>query len=219
MIIKRLFLISFKTKNNKLTNLSICLNKYTTNANKAESLTPGKQNVFYFTKSKLLNSQKLSELEYKKLHDSIPVVLLLGWAGAKDQHLNKYANIYDSMGFHTIRFSPSNSLTFFERSKHKSYNFKLLDLMKNEYKLTNNKIFIHSFSNAGGFILYQHLLNVRSGIYNGKDFNNKDYEFMTTNMCGFISDSGFGWVHNSIDIFSGIYNLLESQFKNKNIIK
>jgi hypothetical protein len=100
-------------------------------------------------------------------------------------------------------------------SKHKPYTFKLLDLMKNEYKLTNNKIFMHSFSNACGFILYQHLLNVRNGIYNGKDFNNEDYEFMTKNLCGFIGDSNFGFPHNPIDLFFGTVNLLESQIKSK----
>ena len=175
----------------------------------------GEQNTFYFKKSILISSNILSVSEHAKLYDSIPVVLLLGWAGARDTHLNKYANIYQSMGYHTVRFSPSENLTFLGMKKHKSYTFKLLDLMKNEYKLTNNKIFIHSFSNACGFIIYQHLLNVRNGVYNGKDFNNKDYEFMTSNLCGFIGDSNFGFPHNPIDLFFGTVNLLETQIKSK----
>ena len=213
MITRNFFLFSFKTEKNRFINLLKIA--YSTNATKIVTTEQGKQNAFYFTKSKLLNSDKLNELEYKKLHDSIPVVFLLGWTGAKDQHLLKYANIYASMGYHTVRFSPTNKLTFIERNKHKPYTFKLLDLMKNEYKLTNNKIFIHSFSNACGFIIYQHLINIRNGAYNGKEFNSKDYEFMTNNLCGFIEDSGFGWIHNPYDLYIGIYNLIENQFRNK----
>ena len=216
MITKKLFLFSFKSENNKkIINLFNCLNQYSTNSNKTVASAPGKQNVFYFTKSKLLNSDKLNELESTKLYGNIPVVFLLGWTGAKDQHLTKYANIYASMGYHTVRFSPSNKLTFFEKMTHKSYAFKLLDLMKNEYKLTNNKIFIHIFSNAAGFIIYHHMLNIKNGVYNGKEFNNKDYEFMTNNLCGFIGDSNFGWSHNPYDLFNGISNLLENQLRNK----
>ena len=216
MIFKKIFLFSFKSENNKkIINLFNCLNQYSTNSNKTVASAPGKQNVFYFTKSKLLNSDKLNELESTKLYGNIPVVFLLGWTGAKDKHLTKYANIYASMGYHTVRFSPSNKLTFFEKSTHKSFAFKLLDLMKNEYNLTNNKIFIHSFSNAAGFIIYHHMLNIKNGVYNGKEFNNKDYEFMTSNLCGFIGDSNFGFPHNPIDLFFGTVNLLETQIKSK----
>lgn len=46
-----------------------------------------KQNTFYFETSKCLND-----------FNKIPLVCVLGWAGAKDSNLKKYAQIYSDLG-------------------------------------------------------------------------------------------------------------------------
>lgn len=48
----------------------------------------GRQDYFYFERSKLLNeaqktSGDLENKKYRELYEKIPVVLLLGWAGAQ----------------------------------------------------------------------------------------------------------------------------------------
>lgn len=48
----------------------------------------GRQDYFYFERSKLLNeaqktSGDLEKKKYRELYEKIPVVLLLGWAGAQ----------------------------------------------------------------------------------------------------------------------------------------
>ena len=117
------------------------------------------QDTFYFEPSKFLPDVKDSN-EYSVLYKKTPVVALLGWAGAKPENLQKYAQIYIDMGFHTIQFSPSNKLTFFTKIEtHKALTDKFLGLFR-EHGLINNRIFIHMFSNASG------KLNL-----NKKDFN------------------------------------------------
>lgn len=115
----------------------------------------GKQNVFYFEPSKLLpadiNSQK-----YAELYAEIPVVALLGWAGAQDQHLQKYSSIYSALGYHTIRFSPSSQLSFFvTEATQKAYASEFLELF-HKHNLTRNRLLVHMFSNASG-TLFLHI--------------------------------------------------------------
>lgn len=109
----------------------------------------GKQNVFYFEPSKLLPAD-INNQKYADLYAKIPVVALLGWAGAQDQHLQKYSSIYSALGYHTIRFSPSNQLSFFvTETTHKAYASEFLELF-NKHNLTQNRILVHMFSNASG---------------------------------------------------------------------
>lgn len=99
----------------------------------------GRQNEFYFERSKLLNG-----VENRDLYEKIPVVLLLGWAGTRDQYMRKYEQIYAQLGYHTIRFSPSNFLTLLQTRKHKSYADRLINLI-DELKLKNNTFITHVF--------------------------------------------------------------------------
>jgi len=72
----------------------------------------GQQNVFYFEESILLKTiEDANDANYLKLRETLPVVLLLGWTGGKDSHLKKYAEFYSNLGYHTIRFSPSDYTT------------------------------------------------------------------------------------------------------------
>ena len=176
----------------------------------------GQQNVFYFEESKLLKTLAADHSDYQKLRETIPVILLLGWTGAKDPHLKKYADIYSSMGYHTIRFSPSDYTSFLD--EHKKFTYEMLQLMKNDYNMTKNPILVHTFSNACGFILYHNLINVMNKVYDDKSMvYSKEYDFFEKNEKGLIADSGFGWPNNIFDLTVGIYNLLENQVKIKPI--
>ena len=182
--------------------------KYSTNikmnidSNKSIS---GRQNVFYFEPSIHLENADINDKAYSILYDKIPVVLLFGWAGARDSHLKKYQSIYKNMGYHTIRFSPSDQLTFFQPSKQKPYAYELLDLMKD--KVGKNQILIHMFSNACLFILYQYIL------HEIKDGKNEKYNFFRQNHKGFIIDSAIGSLVASHKLLGGVAGLLESQIK------
>jgi hypothetical protein len=84
--------------------------KYTTKIEHKNQM--GQQNVFYFEESKLLETiEDANDSNYVKLRETLPVVLLLGWTGGKDAHLKKYSDLYSSLGYHTIRFSPSDYTT------------------------------------------------------------------------------------------------------------
>jgi hypothetical protein len=67
------------------------------NQNSHDKKPSGQQNVFYFEPSKLLPVDK-NHPEYTNLYKKIPVVAVLGWAGAHDQNLKKYEQIYGSLG-------------------------------------------------------------------------------------------------------------------------
>ena len=84
----------------------------------------GLQNHFYYRESPLVN--KIDK------NQQIPIVLVLGWAGAIDKHVLKYAQMYEKMGCHTIRLSPTVGLSVFKPHLHKEYAMKLLDLIKSK---------------------------------------------------------------------------------------
>lgn len=150
-----------------------------------------KQNTFYFEASKLTNKTT-----------KIPVVCLLGWAGARDSNLRKYSKIYSDLGYHTIRFSPSFKLTFYEsEQEHKKHAYEFLNLLV-QLKLTDSQLLFHFFSNASGFIIYQHVLN---------ELKKQDslYEFVGRNQSGVIFDSTPGWPPSEFFQFSNsVYTLM-----------
>ena len=109
----------------------------------------GKQDAFYFEPSKLLPSDATSS-KYAKMYAKIPVVAVLGWAGAQDHHLQKYSNIYSELGYHIIRFSPSIQLSFFvSEATHTTYSVEFMELF-NKHNLCQNRLLVHMFSNASG---------------------------------------------------------------------
>jgi hypothetical protein len=176
---------------------------------------PGKQNVFYYELANtLLDSNDLAKgttaTEVKaseqdktnELYKRIPVVLLLGWAGAEDKHLKKYSDIYAKMGYHTIRFSPSNNLTFWSTQKQVPYAYELLDLMKNRLDFSENPLLVHAFSNASLFIVYKTVIEEANK-------KNSPYEFFKRNQRGIIFDSCPGFTVNPFKLMMGIADLLE----------
>lgn len=164
----------------------------------------GKQNTFYFDESNLLASLDKSDPAYQKMFKQIPVILVLGWAGASDNNLKKYQSIYAQMGYHTLRFAPSSHLTFVDTKNHRKYADELLDCLRNQYKLTENLIFTHFFSNACSFIMYQYFIDEMNK-------NNSDYDFFKQNHKGIIYDSAPGWVTKPISFSFGVSNLVKNQ--------
>lgn len=121
--------------------------------------------------------------------------------------MKKYAQIYEDLGYHTVRFSPSNKLTFFEsEQEHKKYAYEFLNKLKYEYKLTDNPILFHLFSNACGFIIYQHILN------EFKTNQNSEFQFVNKNQAGLIFDSSPGLPPNQFFQFTqSVYDLIETK--------
>jgi hypothetical protein len=167
------------------------------------------QNEFYFEKSPLLSKYKSDSQLYAKLFEKIPIVLLMGWAGARDQNLKKYIDIYSNMGYHVLRFAPSFKLTFVDTQEHPKYAYRLLDMMKDEHKLVHNPIITHFFSNASCGIVYQHILSEIN-----KDGGSKEYDFFKKNHKALIFDSAPGWPVPPIRLVQGISDLNRYQLKN-----
>ncbi|CAF0994606.1 unnamed protein product [Brachionus calyciflorus] len=173
----------------------------------SQSSLVGKQNEFYFEESKISRQIPKSSILYKETYNKIPVVLLLGWTGAIDRHIQKYNEIYTRLGYHTIRFSPSDSLTFFRYHTHKKYTQNLLNLLKTDYELTKNPIVTHIFSNACCFILYQHIIN---------EINKptqSEYDFFKQNHKAVIFDSAPGYPKKYDKVYRGVQGLISQQVK------
>lgn len=206
-----MFLLNKLLNRNFLINKTIRINFYRSMSDNQPQKPESQrfeQDKFYFIESRLTKNMKKETKLYTQTYQQIPVVLVLGWAGAIDRHVRKYTDIYCDLGYHTLRFSPSNSLTFFNHKSHQKYAYEMLDLMKNEYKLTQNPIAVHFFSNASCFIIYQHIINEIS-------LNQQsEYRFFEHNHKAIIYDSAPGLPHSFLGLFSGINDLVKQQVKN-----
>ena len=206
MLSNRFGLHNFITSFNQATFRALIFNFST--KNEKPKIIDGKQNRFYFEKSILVDE---TIEDYKSMYNKIPVVVLLGWAGAQDNQLKKYSQIYSEMGYHTVRFSPSNELIFTKLKKHKSYAMEFLSLMKNEYKLDKNPILIHVTSNAGLFIVY--LNSVR--LLNEDSDAEKTFAFFNQNRKGLIFDSANGLTTDFFTFMKNANSIFEAQLKYK----
>ncbi len=202
MLIKSISILSPVTQKSTFTFTTIL------KLHKTHPLSTGKQNKFYFQPSVLLPSDS-AHPEYSNLYKKIPLVIVLGWTGAKDHNLSKISDIYKSMGYHTVRFSPSTQITFFQTKTHKKYTEELLNLLKFKHKLSENRVFIHMLSNAGYFIIYQNLID----IYNAKyvplssEFPVNDMKFLGENQRGVAIDSALGMTVPFRQLVLGIADL------------
>lgn len=116
-----------------------------------KTIKSGSQDKFYFESSNILPENKKSP-RYMRLYQKIPVIALLGWAGAEDHDMLKQSEMYRELGYHTIRFSPSHELSIiYSNYTQKSYAAKFLQVFKDN-GLTANPIMIHMFSNASGML-------------------------------------------------------------------
>ncbi|XP_026563101.1 transmembrane protein 53 [Pseudonaja textilis] len=97
-----------------------------------------------------------------KIHPSVVVVIMLGWAGCKDRYLEKYSAIYLQKGCLVIRYTAPWRLVFFSESlgikSMQTLAIKLLKLLF-DYKVETNPLLFHVFSN-GGFMLYRYIVEL-----------------------------------------------------------
>ncbi|XP_033738662.1 transmembrane protein 53-like [Pecten maximus] len=80
-----------------------------------------------------------------------PVVILIGWAGCKDQYLAKYSKIYEQNRCITIRYIPPREITFFKPHLLHGIGIRVLDLIS-DFNLEESPVFFHIFSNNGAFV-------------------------------------------------------------------
>ncbi|XP_040216897.1 transmembrane protein 53 [Rana temporaria] len=92
-------------------------------------------------------------------HQREPVVILLGWAGCKEQHLAKYSSFYHKQGCIVISHTAAWRTVFFSESfglRHLQEEAKKLLSLLYDYEVEVNPILFHVFSN-GGFMLYRYV--------------------------------------------------------------
>uniref|UniRef100_A0A1D1XWY2 Transmembrane protein 53 n=1 Tax=Anthurium amnicola TaxID=1678845 RepID=A0A1D1XWY2_9ARAE len=101
------------------------------------------------------NSESLGNLECSAIK-SQTVVVLLGWLGAKQKHLKRYADWYTSRGFHVVTFTiPLADILSYNCGRTAEQNIDLLanhlaDLVAEEQ---GKNLIFHTFSNTG-WIMY-----------------------------------------------------------------
>nr|XP_056700770.1 transmembrane protein 53 [Euleptes europaea] len=93
---------------------------------------------------------------------NLPVVILLGWAGCRDQYLMKYSTIYLKKGCIVIRYTAPWRLVFFSESMGikslQKLAKKLLELLF-DYEMDTRPLLFHVFSN-GGVMLYRYIVEL-----------------------------------------------------------
>ena len=73
-----------------------------------------------------------------------PLVVLSGWLFAKEKHLHKYSNIYNSLGYPTLCLAPSPSLLHaLKLASNKKYSSDVMQILENTYR---GPIVFHLFS-------------------------------------------------------------------------
>ncbi|KAF5737949.1 Alpha/beta-Hydrolases superfamily protein [Tripterygium wilfordii] len=79
------------------------------------------------------------------------VVVLLGWLGAKQKHLKRYAEWYTSMGFHAITFTfPMSELVSYQVGGKAEQNVEMLvDHLAGWLEEHGKNLVFHTFSNTG----------------------------------------------------------------------
>ena len=174
---------------------------FTSSSPRAEAVKDftGQQDVVYTEPSILLDNNATDSVTRSALHDRIPVVVLIGWAGCRDSNLRKYQAIYQSLGYHTIRMSPSIQLVFMHRRRHKPLAYELLDTMRT--KFPHNPSCVHMFSDTSLIVLYQHIIS---------ELRRADsaYSFFARNHRSLIVDSAFAWSDSPLFLFTAIAGLV-----------
>jgi hypothetical protein len=80
------------------------------------------------------------------------VVVLLGWLGSRQKHLNKYADWYTSRGFHVVTFTlPMSDIVSYNLGGKAEKNVEMLSehLAGRVREESSKKIIFHTFSNTG----------------------------------------------------------------------
>lgn len=121
----------------------------------------------FFLVSKQSFSTNQTLLKLKNLHVTFPptknetktpVVLLLGWFGCQDKHLQKYSKIYEDRGITTLRYTAPIDALLLRRSKMMNIAGEILRTIE-DHQLLDRPILVHTFSNGGVYCL-RHILEV-----------------------------------------------------------
>ncbi len=149
--------------------------------------TDFKQNVFHFMKS---------PLENKVDQKAIPLAVILGWASSTDENILKYANLYQELGYQTLRISFTfGAGSALKTKEHDKFALGLLKLIQSDQQINRNSVVIHTLSNAGTFI-YRHLLEYAQDV--------DEYAFMKSSIKCLIHDSGPGLNKDYLDTIENV---------------
>jgi dienelactone hydrolase len=85
-----------------------------------------------------------------------PVVALMGWAGAGDRALGKYAALLAARGFPTVRSAlPLGRLFAPSEAPRRAWAAALADFLADAVGVPPRRVVLYAFSNGGGFVVEQ----------------------------------------------------------------
>ncbi len=87
-----------------------------------------------------------------------PLVILVGWAMAKQRHVNKYSAVYNKLGCPTLSFTPS-ILHSWDVISHSKYTTNIMHFLNTNY---SGPILFHLFSGASFIVLPHYTQNVHT---------------------------------------------------------
>lgn len=115
-------------------------------------IQPLSEDVLYKWHLPQPNTSDITENSDRSLAKSRTVVVLLGWLGAKQKHMRKYAEYYTSKGFHVITFTfPMSEILSYQAGWKAEEHVDVLvnhlsDWLEEEH---GNNLVFHTFSNTG----------------------------------------------------------------------
>lgn len=117
-------------------------------------------------------------------NQSLPVVVIMGWAGSKDRSLKHYANLFAST-CPTVRSSQpiANIFSPIERPR-RQWAESMLSFIQSHFP--NRPLVLYAFSNGGAFVIEQ--------IYKLAN-SNEQYAYLKRSILGCIFDSAPGYLH------------------------
>jgi hypothetical protein len=125
-------------------------------------------------------------------------LIFVGWAASTDKHVTKYADIYKSFGYHTIRIAVSLASAVYNVHEHDEFVSQLFKQIKTDCKLDQSPIIVHLFSNTGMFI-YRKIV---------EKYEEDEFSFFKTNLKCLIYDSSPGHAESGIAFVKNTFDLV-----------
>lgn len=115
-----------------------------------------------------------------------PLITLLGWAGAQDRALAKYADLVHSTGNPSVRsVMPLGTLFSPFRSARQRWALSLLHFIESDKCWKFRPLYFYAFSNGGAFVIDEIVQLISS----------PQYQNIKDRICGFIFDSAPAYIH------------------------
>ena len=118
-------------------------------------------------------------LDRERYPKSKPVIFLFGWAGASEEKMGKYSQIYSQAGYITVTYTAPWTYIFVSQEKIPGKSRELLFYLQ-EYSFKSNPMVFHVFSNLGCAV-YQH--------FSSEILQNESFSHMRENFKGIVFDS------------------------------